>query len=443
MTTEQHDPQSLSMGQRLLNLAAEAYADSAVDVAIKLTQLAVEQEPTANALMQLAWALRVAGDFDGAIGLYERILEKKILPADAAILLALGLTESERGNFGAALDYLWQVVALGGATDLTWFYIGSCYGMLRQFGPANEIFKRDNVLPLHDGRTTSTRLLRLPSQRSEVQRPSSGELPFDRDLSLSQQMTANSSHASKADIIHLVCCDSRYLSLFARALARSVDEKAGVNVALHFHVVNPGPNDPPLLETLRAELNTSIAWTTERTDFRQLDVHQVQTYFSCARYLVLPELLKYYKRPILVTDADQFIVKSLKAFMDEACRHDVSLFLQPMAHSNLLALISASICVANDTPRSFDFFSAVGDYCLERMTDPQAMAWHLDQAALAAVYLASADIDFFLIPPKTMISTMPRKKPAREAAALFWSVTYSVEANAQKLESEDFQSLRL
>jgi hypothetical protein len=197
------------------------------------------------------------------------------------------------------------------------------------------------------------------------------------------------------------------------------------------------------LETLRAELNTSIAWTTERTDFRQLDVHQVQTYFSCARYLVLPELLKYYKRPILVTDADQFIVKSLKAFMDEACRHDVSLFLQPMAHSNLLALISASICVANDTPRSFDFFSAVGDYCLERMTDPQAMAWHLDQAALAAVYLASADIDFFLIPPKTMISTMPRKKPAREAAALFWSVTYSVEANAQKLESEDFQSLRL
>jgi tetratricopeptide (TPR) repeat protein len=120
MTIAKHDSQASSMGERLLNLAREAYADGALDVAINLFRLAAEAEPTPAALMGLASHLRVEGDIDGAIEIYKRILEEEILPANDVFLLAsLGHAESERGNFRAALDYLWQLVAQNSATEMT------------------------------------------------------------------------------------------------------------------------------------------------------------------------------------------------------------------------------------------------------------------------------------------------------------------------------------
>jgi hypothetical protein len=174
-------------------------------------------------------------------------------------------------------------------------------------------------------------------------------------------------------------------------------------------------------------------------DFRGLTPEQIRTYYTCARFLLLPELQARYEKLILLTDADQTVIRSLGGFLENASEHDVGLLLFPRARYNILALISASVCIANATSGSRRFFSAVRHYILERMTDPAGLSWHLDQAALAGAYLACEDVDFWLIPPKTMVSKPMRQQAADDDQALFWSVTYSIESNAEKLNSVDFQ----
>jgi hypothetical protein len=156
----------------------------------------------------------------------------------------------------------------------------------------------------------------------------------------------------------------------------------------------------------------------------------------------LPELQAHYDKVILVTDADQTIVRPIDRLIEQARAHDVGLLLFQRATYNILALISASVCIAGPSAKSRSFFEAVRAYIRERMTDPQALGWHLDQAALAAVYLASSDLDFYLIPPTSMVSKV--LKPSSENRSdepLFWSVTYSIKANARKLDMDEFRGM--
>jgi hypothetical protein len=187
------------------------------------------------------------------------------------------------------------------------------------------------------------------------------------------------------------------------------------------------------MKSLTRDFGLDIVCTKQTASVDQLTEEQRKTIYSCMRFLVLPALLPVYEKPVLVTDADQAVVGDLRSFIAEAKQHDVSVLLLPAARSNLLALISATVTVANTTPGAREFFNAVRNYLLARMRDPEAVAWHLDQAALAAIYLASPDIDFNLLPPEILVQR-------RAQNGLFWSITYSVHQNAAKLNSGEFWS---
>jgi hypothetical protein len=139
---------------------------------------------------------------------------------------------------------------------------------------------------------------------------------------------------------------------------------------------------------------------------------------------------------VIVSDADQAVVGDLGDVLAEARRHDVSLLLFPALRSNLLALISATVCVANVTEKARAFFAAVQTYLLTLMEERAALSWHLDQAALVVAYLASPDVDFHLLPPGVLHNRPP--KAQMDEQAVFWSVTYSVEQNARKLKAGDY-----
>jgi hypothetical protein len=75
------------------------------------------------------------------------------------------------------------------------------------------------------------------------------------------------------------------------------------------------------------------------------------------------------------------------------------------------------------------------------MQDSQCLVWHLDQAALAAAYLASSDVDFGLLPASIVDQSLPPRSVGGNS--LFWSITYSVQQNAAKLRSGDFRTYAL
>lgn len=441
----QSDPRVISgseVCERFLSVAQAAFESGALPVAVAAARVAVDYHPSRNGLIRLANYVSATGDPEQVIRIYNRLLSEQLVPIDAPIALALGLAEAQRGDFDAALNYLWRVIALGEENDDLWFHIGSCYAMMRQFAAANHVFKRNIPLPLQDGRLTSTALLRLPARRGDVVKVADTALPFERSFELAKDTVVFDARVRDADLIHLISCDSHYFRLFARPLARSMAERSGVAAALHFHIVNIEPDDLRLLEQLSKEYEVPIACTAERVEFKSLTQEQIKTYLTCARFLLLPELMDHYEKLILVTDADQTIVRPIDRLIAHARNHDVALLVFKHAAFNILALISGSVCVANTTAGAKAFFTAVRDYIRERMTDPEAMVWHLDQAALAAAYLASSDLGFHLIPPKAMVSKILKpQSDAGDDETLFWSATYSIKANARKLEADEYRAL--
>ena len=110
----------------------------------------------------------------------------------------------------------------------------------------------------------------------------------------------------------------------------------------------------------------------------------------------------------------------------------------PYGRFNLMARFSASAIIAS-TPAAATYFDRVAAYIAGRMRDPPAIAWHLDQIALDVAYLVSDDIVLSELPPGAMLSAAPEADVPNDT--YFWSVTYSVAANARKLAHPIFQKL--
>ena len=74
------------------------------------------------------------------------------------------------------------------------------------------------------------------------------------------------------------------------------------------------------------------------------------------------------------------------------------------------------------------------------MTQQEAIAWHLDQAALGVAYFTSDDVRIQSLPPSIMDSTIANESVAPPAPdAFFWSVTFSDQRNRSKLRSKWFR----
>ena len=110
----------------------------------------------------------------------------------------------------------------------------------------------------------------------------------------------------------------------------------------------------------------------------------------------------------------------------------------PYGRFNLMAQFSASAIIAS-TPAAAAYFDRVAAYIVGRMRDPPAIAWHLDQIALDVAYLVSDDIVLSELPPGAMLSAAPGADVPNDT--FFWSVTYSVAANARKLAHPLLQRL--
>jgi hypothetical protein len=213
--------------------------------------------------------------------------------------------------------------------------------------------------------------------------------------------------------------------------------------AVHVHAIQPDDESLLLIERLRQNCAIPIALSFENFDRGLLPTESLQSYFSIARFLVLPEVLARYRVTILVSDIDQLVVADLSALMRETEARDVALIQDPSNFDNVMNLFSASVLCVSWTERGSEFVAKVRDYLLGRIESLNGrLPWHLDQTALAYAQLTSSHLRWYAIPRTALQSDIGSCGDNSEikSSTLFWSVTASIDQNRTKEAHPFFRS---
>lgn len=193
---------------------------------------------------------------------------------------------------------------------------------------AQRLFKNDVAVPTSLGAPTYTRAL-----------------CFDGADHFSRQRTVNFVPAKFAGrAVYFVAGDSVYFCRYAAALSNSLLKNAP-DLLLHVHIVNPSEEALAL-----AARFPGICVSSETTDLEGLTELQRKTFYSCSRYLILPDILDCYSRTVLVCDFDQIVLASpdpLLAAIDQA---DVAMLRLQENVCSILALYSATAVVVANSP---------------------------------------------------------------------------------------------
>jgi hypothetical protein len=338
------------------------------------------------------------------------------------------------GRIDEAVHLLEDYLAKHPSDSYYHYTLASLLPHLGRFAEANAHAARGTLITCGDLQRTSSRVVRFPESLPET----CHEPPAHLQRRVAYEMAAD---VPNVEAVYLVGCDSRYFQLFGEALATSIASRSGLPMVLHFHLINPDAAAEELLARLRSQLAVPIACSRESVVLADLNERQRRTYLSCARFLVLPDILDRYGRLLIVADADQLVIRNLSPLIQALAGHDVGLRLDEMQVANILALVSASILAINPTSGGSRFVRTVREVLAERMDDPAGLSWHLDQAALAVTHLWVPEIKTCRFPLWIMDSVTDPMAPADalDPRSLFWSITYSHQLSTRKLETSLFQ----
>ena len=109
-------------------------------------------------------------------------------------------------------------------------------------------------------------------------------------------------------------CDSKYFLEHGQAFVYSVTDN---NFCCHVHIINPSEEALALAGIIRATSKTRTTYTFEDKDFKDWPADAVRTYYACSRFLVLPTILRYAGK-VMVLDIDCMVMKPF-AFPSTPC----------------------------------------------------------------------------------------------------------------------------
>jgi tetratricopeptide (TPR) repeat protein len=185
--------------------------------------------------------------------------------------------------------------------------------------------------------------------------------------------------------------DASYTARFVDLIAGNLAAQAP-GIALHLHVVNPTAESEAKVARL-AELtqgHLDFAVTRENVDLTRyaapgLDpLYAAKTYYSCARFLALPQLIERYRRPILVCDIDLAPTRDPRPWLDElaACDAGANVKIRYDFANRLLA----TMVYFGDTDAGRRYAGLVAAYC-RHFLESRTATWTIDQVALHAAWL--------------------------------------------------------
>jgi hypothetical protein len=196
-------------------------------------------------------------------------------------------------------------------------------------------------------------------------------------------LNASSLHGVALKVTLVTACDSAYVGR-AIALIRSAEHfSPGLQVILH--LVNPTKTTLAKLKCLQQELN----WTKldlsidDCTSISSWPEARQITYYACARFFALPEILASTENTVIVVDADSLIVNPITPQIAAgAC--DVAMWrrdLEVSGHPEHMR-VCASVIAFFHTSGSMAFASRLRERLGARF-DTQTAEWFVDQVELA------------------------------------------------------------
>lgn len=424
---------SLQTGDTVFALAYRAHANGRTESAVAIALATHNARPDAFTTWKCINFLLTAGRIEKAKELARSSAFAQVARAERYIVHhAMASIALAEGRVADAVDLLQADLTANPMHRGNHYLLVSLLPHLGRFDEANRLAMRGTLVVCGDHLPTSIRTVRFPD-------PADGE-PSTSIFARTVTYETNDVIGS-APAIYFIGCDSRYFLLFGEALANSLTRRAVMTFALHVHLVNPSAEAEALLQRLRTAGSVPITCSREQADFSALSERHRRSYLSCARYLMLPELLARYGRTMLVADTDQLVVGNLTTLMQDAARHDVGVMRNDAQLPNIFSLISASVLTVSPTDGGRRFAKTLHDTIALRLADPAALGWHLDQTSLAIAHLWHRDIDTLHLPMWIMDSVIDRAAAADTLApeALFWSITMTHIHTARKLDTELFR----
>ena len=421
---------------RLIADAEKLLSIGSVETALKRSRCAISCYVSPRALDFHACVLRAAGNYDGSLQVYFELGQTFGLRGyhdQLALSLILARQPSE------AVEPLRLHLHDHPGDNLFWVRVASTFAMTGLFEEADQILARDIALPQVNGLTANTSVFRFLS------RPRAGGSPTTPFLS-SRRVALDPADLAlmrEAEVVLFVSGNVDYIRRFLEPAVRSFELRSGLRGGVHVHIIEPDEGSLCVVERLRLSCSLPIAVSRETVDRDLISPPALKSYFSIARFLLLPDILARYGRTVLMTDIDQLVLKSLVDLIERAETHDAALLYFPRFVTNVFAMTSASALVACWTDEGRRFAAKMRDYLVDRIDAlAGALPWHLDQGALTYAVLTSPRMRWYPFPQGALQSdeSSVKRLPAIRETTLFWSITASIGRNRRKEGTAVFQS---
>lgn len=195
--------------------------------------------------------------------------------------------------------------------------------------------------------------------------------------------------AGSADrpLVVYASCDAVYARKFLPTMVRSIVEDSGLDCAIALHLINPDAEAEATVAALAAAHGAGrFIVLRESIDLTPLG-DNAKTYYACSRFLVLPDLLARWKRPVLMLDVDLLAIRDLNPLLATSAHSDLGLMSHALKRLDIWSLLYADVLHIRPTMGAWRFLDLARRY-IRHFLDRGMPVWFLDQAALAAVHLA-------------------------------------------------------
>jgi len=247
-----------------------------------------------------------------------------------------------------------------------------------------------------------------------------------------------------ADFVMFSSGDAAYIAKFAFSLVNSIDQNRHRPAFVHIHAINPDRKTEEEIERIRESFpRVGLAYSHERTDVERFGDER-KTYFACARFLLLPHLIKIYGKPVLMLDMDLLLLRDpdpIRAMVGEADLGAVGGVAMEIWNE-----IWADVVYIRPTGKAIGFLDCAARY-IRHFLDAGQARWFLDQIALFVAHhrrqpeQAAAMIRFL---PKSIhrmeMLVLRDGSITGSDDAFFWSVHASLPTSVRQITSPQFQA---
>jgi tetratricopeptide (TPR) repeat protein len=182
-------------------------------------------------------------------------------------------------------------------------------------------------------------------------------------------------------------CDGGYAVKFLPSMVRSILEDSALDCAVAVHLINPDSQAEGVVAGLIAHYGADRFIILRETIDLSAMGSNAKTYYACSRFLVLPDLMLRWNRPILMLDVDLLAVRDLNPLLACSSQSDLGMMSHALKRLDIWSLLYADVLHIQPTPGAWRFLDLTRRY-IQHFLARGLPYWFLDQAAMAAVHLA-------------------------------------------------------